>query len=114
MDRETTQQQRPLAVTTENPWTLVSLALAVAGLYLALHPYLGITHDARLYTLQALNHLRPDLYGNDVFLRYGSQDDYTLFTRLHAVAIAWLGIEPAAAVLTFISHSAFLAAAGLL
>lgn len=92
-------------------WAILLLALAAAGLYVLLHPYLGITHDARLYTLQALNHLRPDLYANDVFLRYGSQDDYTFFTPLYALVISWLGIEPAAALLTFLSQMAFLLAA---
>lgn len=92
---------------------MASLALAAIALYLLLHPYLGLTHDARLYSLQALNHLHPELYGNDVFLRYGSQDDFTFFTPLFASLTAWLGLEPAAALLTLISQLMFLAAAFL-
>jgi len=75
---------------------------------------LGIWHDARLYTLQALAHLKPDLLGNDIFLRFGSQDNYTLFSPLYAAVISVLGVEPAAALLTFVFHLAFFCAAWLL
>jgi hypothetical protein len=114
MDSAAKQHQQFLHSDAESSWTIALLALAVIGLFLLLFPYFGITHDAQLYSLQALNHLHPDLYANDVFLRYGSQDDYTFFTPLYAAIIAWLGLEPAAALLTFLSQLAFLAAAGLL
>jgi hypothetical protein len=114
MNRETTQHHPPLSGGEGSPWLNLVFALAAMLLYLLLHPYLGITHDARLYSLQALNHLQPVLYGNDVFLRYGSQDDYTLFTPLYALAISWLGVESAAALLTFLSQVTFLTAAFLL
>lgn len=113
MDSETTRLT-PLSVIANSPWAVVLQVLAVAGLYLLLYPYVGIAHDARLYSLQALNHLRPDLYGSDVFLRYGSQDDYTFFTPLYAVTITWLGVERAAALLTFASQMVFLTAAAFL
>ena len=77
----------------------LSLVLAAIALLL-LHPYQGLQHDARMYTLQALSHLRPALYGNDIFLSMGSQDDYTLFPYLYAWLISILGIEPAAAFMT--------------
>src|SRR5690606_12100643 len=104
----------PLSAIANSPWAVVLQVLAVAGLYLLLYPYVGIAHDARLYSLQALNHLRPDLYGSDVFLRYGSQEDYTFFTPLYAVTITWLGVERAAALLTFVSQMVFLTAAAFL
>jgi len=108
------QHQAALSERALSPSLNGLLALAAAGLYLLLHPYLGITHDARLYSLQALNHLRPDLYGNDIFLHHGSQDEYTFFTPLYAAVVSWLGIEPAAAFLTFLSQAAFLLSAFLL
>ena len=52
-------------------------------------------------TLQALAHLKPDLLSNDIFLRFGSQDNYTLFSPLYAAVISLLGVEPAASLLTF-------------
>lgn len=76
-----------------------------------MNPYQGLVHDSRLYTLQALNHLRPDLFGNDVFLKFGSQDNFTLFTPIHAGMITAFGPEVAASLITFLSTSALLAAA---
>jgi hypothetical protein len=86
------------------------MAAAVLGLYLLQHPYQGILQDTRLYTLMALNRLRPDLYANDLFLRFGSQDDYTLFSPFYAWVISLFGVEPAAGLLTFASAAAVLAA----
>ncbi|MDQ2641374.1 MAG: hypothetical protein M3Y79_12460 [Pseudomonadota bacterium] len=79
-----------------------------------LHPYHGVVHDARLYTIQALSHLHPELYGNDVFVRFGSQDDFTLFSPIYAWAITLVGVEPAAAIITFSSICLFLAATWVL
>lgn len=87
------------------------VALLIAALYLLLRPYAGLIHDSRLYLLQALNHLHPDLYGADVFLKYGSQDKYTLFTPVFAVAISLFGAEGAAIIATFVSITALLFAA---
>jgi hypothetical protein len=76
-----------------------------------LHGYDGIQQDGRLYTLQALAHLRPEPLSHDVFLIFGSQDRYTVFSPVYATAMRWLGIEPAAATLTFVSQLAFLGGA---
>lgn len=100
---------RPIT-TVEHRWSLALLALATVALFLLLHPYAGLVHDARLYTLQALNHLHPEVYGNDVFVRFGSQDDYTLFSPLYAFAISWLGVEQAAVTLTLVATCLFLTA----
>ncbi len=93
---------------------LLTLWLVLAFLWMLLHPYAGMRHDARLYTLQALGHLLPDLYDQDIFLRFGSQDSYTLFTPIYAQLCAWLSIEHAAALLTVISQWLFLAACWLM
>jgi hypothetical protein len=89
------------------------LLLAIIALYFLMHPYQGLVHDARLYLLQALNYLHPDLYGSDVFLKYGSQDSYTLFTPLFAAAISLFGAELAASLFTFVSIVALLFGAGV-
>jgi hypothetical protein len=47
-------------------------------------------------------HLTPSSLGQDVFLRFGSQDRYTLFSPLFAGASQLLGTEPAAACLTLL------------
>lgn len=92
------------------PRMVPALGLLIAALFLLLHPYFGLIHDARLYTLQALNDLQPQLYGGDVFLKFGSQDAYTVFTPLYSAAMAWLGAEPAASLITLFSAVAVLGA----
>lgn len=91
-------------------WLLALLALATTILFLLMHPYRGLVHDGRLYTFQALSHLRPDLYSSDIFVLFGSQDDFTLFSPLYASMISYLGVEPAAAALTLCSILLFLIA----
>lgn len=69
------------------------VVLLLAGLWLWAHPYRGLTHDAILYSAQALSHLYPEIFRSDIFFVYGSQDDYTLFSRIYAFLIGWLGLE---------------------
>jgi hypothetical protein len=75
------------------------------------HSYEGLFHDARLYTLQALSHLHPGSLNQDVFLKYGSQDRFTLFSPVYAAASRLLGIDHGAAALTLLSQAALLAGA---
>jgi hypothetical protein len=74
------------------------------------HPYDGIVHDANLYTLQALARLHPDSLAQDVFLHFGSQDRFTLFSPIYAAAIRLLGVDHAAALLAGLSQMALIAA----
>jgi hypothetical protein len=100
---------QPMAVLARLlPW------VAAGSLWLLLFNYRGMDHDAFLYAFQALGHMRPDLYANDIFLRFGSQDNYTLFSPLFASAISAFGLEPAAALLTVISTVALFASCWLL
>ena len=80
----------------------LGLAAIVAAVWLMAHPYFGVYHDALLYTAQALNRLWPDIYGRDLYFRYGSQDQFTVFSSMYAWAIAGLGIDRAALLLTAI------------
>lgn len=89
---------------------LLTLSMLLVALWLLLYPYAGIRHDARLYTLQALAHLNPELYGRDIFLRFGSQDKYTIFTPIYAQLCTWMDVEHAAALLTALGQLGFLAA----
>src|SRR6185503_12493708 len=87
-------------------------ALGVA-LWTLQHPYPGIQHDAQLYTLQALARLLPALR-DDLFLRFGSQDGFTMFGGIYAAFISLWGLGPAAALLTLLFNAAFAAALVLL
>lgn len=115
----TARDTAALRVIVPNDLALRGLGLAVvfflwASTWALSHGYQGIQHDARLYTLQALARLRPDSLARDVFLVFGSQDQYTVFSPAYAAAIGWLGIEPAAALLTLTFQLAFFAGAALL
>ncbi|MEA3152005.1 MAG: hypothetical protein QOD56_2944, partial [Gammaproteobacteria bacterium] len=45
------------------------------------------------------------------FLKYGSQDHFTIFSGFYATAVQWFGVESAAAILTLVSQCALLGAA---
>ena len=93
----------------------VALAAGVLGtsLFVLVFGYWGLVHNARLYALQALARIHPRL-GEDLFLRFGSQDDYSLFSRLFAPLIQAVGIDQAALVWTLLSLGALFAATHLL
>lgn len=80
----------------------VGPAAFVAAIWLLANPYFGIWHDSVLYTVQALYRQRPDIYGRDLYFLFGSQDQFSQFSLLYGQAIAALGIERAAVVLTVI------------
>lgn len=90
------------------------LALLGLATWALSHSYLGIFHDAGLYTLQALAHLRPQSLPEDVFLKFGSQDHFTIFSPLYASVSRLLGVEHAAAALTLTFQLALLLGAWVL
>jgi hypothetical protein len=94
-------------------WALVGMALSVFAAWLLTHPYQGLMHDSTLYTLGALARLHPESLATDVFLRFGSQDRYTIFSPIYAATIRLLDLEPAAALLTFLSQCGLFAAGWL-
>jgi hypothetical protein len=73
-----------------SPFTLVCVMLAVNAVA---QPYLGLCHDARLYAVQVVEQIRPGTYGQDLYLLYGSQDRYSVFTRLLTLLVAALGVH---------------------
>lgn len=97
------------------PW-LVRAAplLLVAGAWLLTHPYAGIVHDARLYAAQALRELNPVVFDRDMFFAFGSQDEFTLFTRLFAPLSAGMGLSAAAMALVAVGHLLWLSGAFVL
>src|ERR1019366_5425257 len=78
-----------LARLAEKPWALFVILLAINTID---RPYSGITHDSRLYSVQVLNQVEGGAYADDLFFRYGSQDEYSLFSRLAAPLVFSLGL----------------------
>lgn len=91
-----------------------AMVICLLGFWMLRHPFVGIAHDSILYSFQALARLHPDTLGHDIFLRFGSQDQYTIFSPLYAAAIRLFGLEPAAAILTLLSQALFFSGAWLL
>ena len=87
-----------------------SLALGLLICWFITHPYLGIRNDGLLYAVQALSHLYPKAFENDIFIRYGLQDNYTIFSRIYAFSISWLGLSKATSVLMLIGYILWLSA----
>ena len=72
------------------PRVLVQTA-ALLSIWIATHPYRGIIHDARLYTIQGLNAIEPGRYSEDLYFKFGSQDSLTLFSHVYGPLLSVLG-----------------------
>ncbi len=91
-----------------------SPALLVVGAWLAFHPYTGIVHDARLYVAQALHALDPGVYDRDLFFAFGSQDAFTLFSRLFAPLVGRVGPSAASMLVVAVGQALWLSGAAAL
>ena len=56
-------------------------------------PYENLSHDAKLYGLLVLNQLSEGGFSEDLFLRFGSQDQFSPFSRIVAPLARLFGIE---------------------
>jgi hypothetical protein len=83
---------------------LLCLLLALNAL---VRPYAGLIHDARLYAAQVSEAVAPGTLSDDLYLRYGSQDRYTVFTPLLAPLVRLLGLQ-AAYFLAYLASKALL------
>ncbi|HEY7900456.1 MAG TPA: hypothetical protein VIC25_04650 [Caulobacteraceae bacterium] len=92
----------------------VVTAVAGAAIWILTHQYIGTGGDGALYTLMALNRQSGGAFGADLFLRFGSQDAYSIFAPLYGVAIGGLGLFSANVALLMAAHLVWLAGAWLL
>src|SRR6516164_6054317 len=74
------------------PACLLGLLLALNALA---RPYVSLIHDSRLYAVQVLNRLEGGTYADDLYLGYGSQDQFSLFSHAAVPLVGLLGLEPA-------------------
>ncbi|MFO0852101.1 MAG: hypothetical protein U0871_26585 [Gemmataceae bacterium] len=56
-------------------------------------PYAGLYHDAELYSAQVVQ-AGTGRFADDLFFKYGSQSQFTVFPDLLAVPVGWVGVEP--------------------
>jgi hypothetical protein len=94
----------------ESKFTPLAVVLLLVALWLLLHGYHGLTGDGQIYAFQAFARIHPQLAG-DLYLQHTSQDQFTIFSPIYARFIGWLGLEPAARLLTAVFTLWFLAAA---
>lgn len=91
--------------TVADPGLSVAQTLAIAlfylGIWAVIGRYQGLQHDAQIYVLQAVALLQPDVFAGDLYLKYGSQDRFTLFSNFCAPWIDAFGVDHGAAALTF-------------
>ncbi|HEY6455343.1 MAG TPA: hypothetical protein VIY90_08700 [Steroidobacteraceae bacterium] len=110
----TANELQPEARASAHRWTMLALACLSAAFLMLIHPYRGLEHDSVLYTVLALARLHPAALGHDLFVRYGAQDHYTIFSPMYAAAIQAVGLERAAAIMTFATYIAFFGSIWLL
>jgi hypothetical protein len=114
MASELIRPQRPGSDQTLDRTALLAYGLLTVAAWMLLHLYWGIAHDGVIYTMEALGHLRPDLYADDIFQRYGSQDRFTVFGQVYGWFIREFGLAASGSVLTACSHALFFASAWIL
>lgn len=115
--------ERPALLSRPGPWlqnamaSLRALADRPLALFLFLlalnalaYPYAGVTHDARLYTMQVLNRMENGAYNEDLFFRHGSQDSYSIFSTAVAPLASLLGLDWAFFLLYVLGTSLFILA----
>jgi hypothetical protein len=73
-------------------------------------PYAGFAHDARLYGAQVLNRLEGGSFSDDLFFRFGSQDQYSIFSQATAPVIGWLGLPTGFFILYLVCNAALIMA----
>lgn len=93
-----------LARLADRPGCLLALLLALNALA---RPYANLVHDARLYSVQVLNHLEHGAYNDDLFLRYGSQDQFSIFSCIVAPLVGLLGLRTAFFLLYLLCNTFF-------
>ncbi|RUL89181.1 hypothetical protein [Tautonia sociabilis] len=85
-----------LGAAIDRPAELLCALLAANAVF---QPYRGRYHDSILYGVQLLNRASGGRHREDLFLRFGSQDDYSLYSRIGAPLVRLLGVETASALM---------------
>jgi hypothetical protein len=74
-------------------------------------PYGGFQHDARLYAAQVMERIEPGSFSTDLYLHFGSQDRFTIWTPLTAPLVRLVGLPWAYLLMYYVCKGLFLAAA---
>lgn len=78
----------------------LSCVCAITLLWLATRPYFGVVFDARFYMLEALNALDHARFAKDLYVEFGSQGSFSLFTKLYLPLLRAFGVGTTGIILT--------------
>jgi hypothetical protein len=90
--------------------TITILAL-LGVLWVVTRPYSGVVNDGRFYMLPALRDLDPAAFVSDLFFRFGSQDQYSIFHHLYLPFLPILGIGGTGILFTVVGQVLWISAA---
>jgi hypothetical protein len=82
------------------------LLVLIAVLSILTRPYPGIaaSNDSRYYFIEALRELAPSRFANDLYFEFGSQNQYTLFSRILAPALSMWSVGATGLIFTVIGQ----------
>ena len=89
-------------------WRLTGLVCAVALLWLATRPYFGLLFDARFYMVEALNVLDRANFADDLYFKFGSQGNFSVFTLFYLPLLRSVGVSATGMILTIVGQSLWL------
>ena len=89
----------------------VPAVVLLASIWIITHPFEGLRHDAVLYAAQILSRAGSQALAQDLFFRWGSQDDFTVFGRLGGALARALGLSATAVILFALGQAAWFAVA---
>lgn len=92
----------------------IALMLCALIFWFAGRAFVGTRHDSIFYRAQALLKVYPEIFQNDLFFAFGSQDQFSIYSSLYAWAAQIVGWGTLSPVLLFACQLAFLAATILL
>ncbi|NDU87091.1 MAG: hypothetical protein G3I09_02750 [Ferrovum sp.] len=82
--------------------------LLLGVMWLTTRPFIGILWDSEFYAVQALHTLWPARYADDLYFAFGSQDEFSIFSRIYAPVIAMMGLARANLLLTVLAQLCWL------
>jgi hypothetical protein len=87
---------------------VAALICALATLWLATRSYPGLGFDARFYMVEALHALDPRPFAQDLYFQFGSQGNFSLFTKLYLPLLRLFGVGATAVILTVAGQALWL------
>lgn len=85
-------------------------ATLVIAAFLLSRQYAGIRHDGILYAGDALAHIKPGQFHDDLYFLFGSQGAFTILPTLYASLIRWFGLGTGTTVGLLVAGALFLSA----